>query len=568
MLHPEWHEISPEGRGPDPLHAGFIKLCFNTAYLDLLCAEIEETAALFPNCDGIFLDIINQGQCCCPACLEGMKERGLDARAEADRKLFAEEVLQRYYERTTAAARKLRPDMPVFHNSGHVTVGKTGILKYFSHLELESLPTGGWGYDHYPLSAAYSRKLGLDFLGMTGKFHTTWGEFGGIKHPNALRYECAAMIANGSKCSVGDQLHPDGALDESTYSSIAAAYREVEEKEAWCDNVTSRANLAVLSVAGFTHEKEEPADVGAARLLLEAHIPFDMIDADMEFNGYRYLLLPDEIRIDEKLERKLRAFRDQGGKLILSGASGLKQGEDVFALELPIEGGAENGLNPDYVKGAPGIAPDFAKTPFVMYLSSRRVKAKAGVSLGEVFDPYFNRDYRHFCSHQHTPNRPEPSGYDAGVMTDDVLYFAHPVFSIYRSYGAVAVQAFVLNALRRFMGDEVPVKLEGMPTTGRVTLMRQQSENRDVLHLLYANTVNRGGGGVPVPGETWPGRSIEVIEELTPIGPVRASVRAEAPVKSVKLVPAGTELPFEQKDGRVVFTVPEFTCHQMVELAY
>ena len=240
----------------------------------------------------------------------------------------------------------------------------------------------------------------------------------------------------------------------------------------------------------------------------------------------------------------------------------------VFALELPIEGGAENGLNPDYVKGAPGIAPDFAKTPFVMYLSSRRVKAKAGVSLGGVFDPYFNRDYRHFCSHQHTPNRPEPSGYDAGVMTDDVLYFAHPVFSIYRSYGAVAVQAFVLNALRRFMGDEVPVKLEGMPTTGRVTLMRQQSENRDVLHLLYANTVNRGGGGVPVPGETWPGRSIEVIEELTPIGPIRASVRAEAPVKSVKLVPAGTELPFEQKDGRVVFTVPEFTCHQMVELAY
>ena len=119
------------------------------------------------------------------------------------------------------------------------------------------------------------------------------------------------------------------------------------------------------------------------------------------------------------------------------------------------------------MKGAPGIAPDFAKTPFVMYLSSRRVKAKAGVSLGEVFDPYFNRDYRHFCSHQHTPNRPEPSGYDAGVMTDDVLYFAHPVFSIYRSYGAVAVQAFVLNALRRFMGDEVPVKLEGMPTTGR-----------------------------------------------------------------------------------------------------
>jgi hypothetical protein len=54
-------------------------------------------------------------------------------------------------------------------------------------------------------------------LGMTGKFHTTWGEFGGFKHPNALRYECAAMLAYGAKCSVGDQLHPLGRMDESTY---------------------------------------------------------------------------------------------------------------------------------------------------------------------------------------------------------------------------------------------------------------------------------------------------------------------------------------------------------------
>ena len=82
------------------------------------------------------------------------------------------------------------------------------------------------------MSAAYCRNLGLDFLGMTGKFHTTWGEFGGIKHPNALRYECAAMLANGSKCSVGDQLHPDGELDESTYELIGKAYAEVEQKEA------------------------------------------------------------------------------------------------------------------------------------------------------------------------------------------------------------------------------------------------------------------------------------------------------------------------------------------------
>ena len=40
--------------------------------------------------------------------------------------------------------------MPVFHNSGHLTRGKRDILRFFSHLELESLPTGGWGYDDFP----------------------------------------------------------------------------------------------------------------------------------------------------------------------------------------------------------------------------------------------------------------------------------------------------------------------------------------------------------------------------------------------------------------------------------
>jgi hypothetical protein len=38
------------------------------------------------------------------------------------------------------------------------------------------------------------------------------------------------MLAFGSKCSVGDQLHPDGEMNRDTYELIGAAYSEVEEK--------------------------------------------------------------------------------------------------------------------------------------------------------------------------------------------------------------------------------------------------------------------------------------------------------------------------------------------------
>lgn len=275
--HPEWRQIGPEGRltgwAKSNLDAGFFMMCFNTGYLDFLCAQIREVMELFPNNDGIFLDIISQPPCVCHTCLKSFVATGLNPEDPRDRDRHAREVLEKYYRQTTAAVRDINPETPIFHNSGHLTQGDTEILQYFSHLELESLPTGGWGYDHFPISAKYAQNLPHDVLGMTGKFHTTWGEFGGFKHPNALRYECAQMLAVGSKCSVGDQLHPQGELDASTYDIIGQAYREVESKEAWCVGAKPLSDIGMLASAAIkkNHARDVPGDVGAGRILLEGH---------------------------------------------------------------------------------------------------------------------------------------------------------------------------------------------------------------------------------------------------------------------------------------------------------
>jgi len=145
--HPEWREISKDGQYSGwtraVLSAGFHKMCFNTPYVDFLCRQIEEAAKMFPEGDGFFLDIISQGQCCCRWCMDLMKKKGLDPEKEEDRKTCAGMGLERYYKMTTAACRVVDPKEPVFHNSGHIARGNRDILKYFSHLELESLPTGG-----------------------------------------------------------------------------------------------------------------------------------------------------------------------------------------------------------------------------------------------------------------------------------------------------------------------------------------------------------------------------------------------------------------------------------------
>ncbi|MFA9478098.1 alpha-amylase family protein [Phycisphaerales bacterium AB-hyl4] len=564
QLHPEWRERDHEGRlaGASPVEAGWFLMCFHSPYLGYLCEQIEEVVELFPDCDGIFLDIVAQHHSCSEAGLNVMREQGLDATREADRRRANSLALDRYYRRTTDSIRRDNPNRRVFHNSGHITRGQTEVLRHFSHLELESLPTGGWGYDHFPLSAKYAKQIvSHDVLGMTGKFHTTWGEFGGYKSLNALRYECSAMLAYGAKCSIGDQLPPHGRLDESTYRLIGKAYAEVEAKEPWCDHVQSISDIALLSAEACKaidpgHGRDACApDTGAVRALLEGHYLFDVIDAEMDFEPYRLLILPDEIRLGPKLEEKLRNYVDRGGRLLLSGESGLRADGSGFGLELGAEHHGPSAFSPDFAVPIEPLRPAYVSDPMVMYLGSQRITPAAGESLGEVYDPYYNRTAEHFCSHQHAPPRPEASGYALGVEHGRTLYLAHRVFSAYAAYGAVPLREFLHAAIDRALGGPRSVEVQNIPTTGRVTFMHQPTKKRSVLHLIYANTINRGGVGR---------QAVEVVDDLTPLHDVRVSIQPPHPVACVKLEPQGEPLETHRDGNRLVCEIPTLQCHQMV----
>jgi hypothetical protein len=575
--HPEWREVNKDGTytgwAQRVLQPGFHMMDFHSPYLDYLCEQIREAVRLYPDCDGIFLDIIMQDQSCGRWSLDFMQANGLDPEKEEDRRESSRMALEKYYQHTTGAAKSLRPDMPVFHNAGHIPRGRHDIFPYFSHLELESLPTGGWGYDHFPMSAKYTCNLPLDFLGMTGKFHTTWGEFGGYKHPNALRYECGAMLAFGAKCSVGDQLHPSGALDPSTYEIIGGAYREVESKEPWCRGAEQVFDLGILSSEAENHtHRDAPSDEGACRVLLESHFLFGLIDRTMDFARFKALVLPDDIRIDADLKAKLDGYLAQGGKLILSGESGLWKDRAEFAFDLGAEYSGPSPYAPpagepnrghDYLLPVPGLRAPFVAMPEIMYERSQRIRVTNGESLGQIFDPYFNRTWDRFCSHQHTPNQEEPSGFDCGVCHGRILYFAHPVFRHYRSYGAVAYREFVVRAIRAFLGETLGVRTN-LPSTARITLTAQPGEDRHVLHLLYAPTVSRGGVMELSGGTTSGGKNVEVIEDLPALHDIEVTLAT--PFRRARLVPQGTELPVEQSATHSILRLPAFSCHQMIEL--
>ena len=360
--HPEWLLRNADetiGWTPDFTRPGYHRLCFGTAYLDYLLAQIAEVCENY-DADGIFLDIVGIIPCYCQTCVRKMRERGWDPYDPENAYRLAVETYLNYTRRVRETVDKYRPGMPVFHNAGHIDIGNREFAHANTHLELESLPTGGWGYDHFPLSAAYARTLGMEYLGMTGKFHRSWGEFGGFKHPAALRYETALSLANGAKCSIGDQLHPLGFMEEATYRLIGTAYAEVEKKEPWCDHVEAVADVAVLSqeaVFHHMHPTECPpgrsswkGSTGASRILLEGKYLFDVVDTDGDFDRYKVLILTDDSLVDDEIADKLRAFVAEGGKILASGESALYADGRGFAVDLGAEAVGKAKFVPSYLR--------------------------------------------------------------------------------------------------------------------------------------------------------------------------------------------------------------------------
>ena len=147
-------------------------------------------------------------------------------------------------------------------------------------------------------------------IGMTGKFHTYWGDFHSLKNQAALEYECFHMLAVGAGCSIGDQLHPRGVLSKGAYDLIGNVYKSVEEKEPYCRDVKARTEIAVITPEEFYPEDAKdsvlsPSLIGTVRILQELGYQFDIIDSQMPLDDYQVVILPDCIYHNEDLKQKM-----------------------------------------------------------------------------------------------------------------------------------------------------------------------------------------------------------------------------------------------------------------------
>lgn len=539
--HPEWLMVPADGQPQNMLWPHFHRLCFNTPYLDELAAQTEEVTARYMP-DGLFFDIITEAPCTCRWCRADMEKKGLDYRRHEDLMVQARDVLHRFTDRITKAARAIKPDVMVFFNAGDFPIGRHDRMDINDQLEAESLPTGGWGYDHFPMTMSYIRRQGKNCIGMTGKFHRSWGEFGGFKYKDALLYEAAQCLAFDAGLNVGDQMHPTGRVDWYTYENIGNAARYVHEREPWRGG-EYLPEMAVLSDAKGGNVSGR---TGMCRMLFEEKYLFDLIGWEEIDNRYPLIVLADGMdELNEEEYQALHRYVEGGGKLLACGKAPLYQGKMAFDLGARYLG--EDDVLPTYLqaqyplRAADGMA-------LVTYAPTTRI-ALSGEKLADKVEPYFKREGTHFCSHNNTP-----CDYDKrspGITQGkDGIYCVSDLFTDYAKVGSLNAKQLIMPLIARLLNGKKVIETT-LPSSGKAVLYRKGEGY--MLHLLYANTIKRGDG-------------IEVIEDLVTLADVDVSLALPGQVKEAICHPSEKHIPLAEKDGRVCLHLERFHCSEIIEL--
>ena len=550
---PEWLVRRPDGshHGGCFHEAGFYQaLCVNTGYYDFLEAQtIEVMELLGEKLDGLFFDIVGTRACSCAACRKEMEERGIDFADPAETEKFGKFVIDRFRNRMSGVVRRYSKHCTIFYNAGHIGPYIRESENAFSHFELESLPSGWWGYLHFPTTARYARTLGKPCLGMTGKFHTEWGDFHSLKNQAALEFECFKMMSFGFASSVGDQLEPCGRLNPATYQLIGNVYARLEERAEWAFPSVPVTEAALVTPEGA--EANVPDCVyGASQMLEELALQFDIVDVTQDFGKYRLLILPEGLKVRTDYVKKLDAYVKKGGKIIAVCDGGMTDGgnyPDFFGVNYV---GRSKGN--DFVIANGTIGKDLPEgNEFVVEADSCRIDP---VGNAEVLMwanvPYFYREGRNFCSHLYTPSS-KRGRRPAVIRNGNVLLFSPKIFTQYRKKAPYWCKAMMRDAVDLLLGEQKLLRHNG-PSTVQLSLLDQPEKGRMTLHILHY---------IPVRKCT----DMDVIEERTKTYGLEIRIASPYPLLSVRLVPEGTLLAVSE-DGK--FTVPEVDGYQIVELAY
>jgi hypothetical protein len=207
----------------------------------------------------------------------------------------------------------------------------------------------------------------------------------------------------------------------------------------------------------------------------------------------------------------------------------------------------------DYTSVKANFGAHIVSTPFLNYSPGLQAKCTTGQALAVIREPYFSRTYAQYSGHANTPYQLVDSAFPAVVRNGNVVFFAHPLDRLYYANG-VRLHRELFKSAIDMVGAEPVLKVMGMPSSGRVSLLHQKAMNRYVAHLLYSPALQRG--------------DCRVIEDFPSISGITLEIHVPERVTKVRMIPDGETLSFTHEKGTVKVAVPTFAMHAGVVLEH
>jgi hypothetical protein len=115
------------------------------------------------------------------------------------------------------------------------------------------------------------------------------------------------------------------------------------------------------------------------------------------------------------------------------------------------------------------------------------------------------------------------------------------VFGMYHRLGARFWKRLAMNSLALVLPE--PMIRTSAPTTAQVTVTRQESEGRTMVHILHYIPERRA-------------EQIDTIQDVIPLHDVRVALRCDEAPSRVYLAPDRAEPPCEWDNGYAEVTIP------------
>jgi hypothetical protein len=575
--HPDWRILPTDGYSQ--LNGRYGTVCPNSPYRDYVIACIREIAGNY-DIDGMFFDMTFwPAVCYCPHCTARFwREAGTEPPHVVNwddptwRAFQAarEHWLLEFAQLLTDTVRQTRPGITVNHQFSTI------FHNWTMGVPLELAQACDYvGGDFYggPLQSSLACKV---YDGLTRhkpfEFHTSrtriYTDHVTVKPMEEIRTESFVATLHSAALMLVDYVNADGTLNPQVYDFLGrlsqqrAAYEPYLGGQLMADvaiyyDKASMYNpreqgLPITQLQAVDQCPHREAVVGAARILQEAHIPFNIVtNANLEqLARYRAVIVPNVLEMTATQAETFRQFVAAGGVLIASGPSSLDrcapQGkrfllEDVLGVQYAgTLGSSITYLTPRDESIKQAIWPQ----DHVSYAGSMlKVAPQADTHvLGVITLPFVTPEVghaigSHFAAIHSNPPALQPEGSPAVTLHPFGKGVAIWLAAPFEASAEHANCQLILNLLNRILPGPHQFQADAHPAV-EVTLFSQLDQRRLLVGLLN-------------------------MQRQLPQVPVPATVRVQEPpghkINQITLVPDGKTISFTRTPDYVQFEVAPFT---------